>query len=105
MSADIDNLEPEVIERYPNGNIPAPRAFIDYDGQLVIRTRYGTIQRWTKPGWDGGRLGHAPFILHSDKCRKREDAEPMNPELEYNQFTVKYVETGERRLYEVRLTA
>ena len=85
----------ERIHRYPDGRIPASRRYIDYDGQLVIRTRYGTIQRWVSEGWTDHRRPLAAYILGKDDCREREDLTPMNSHLAYNEFEVYYVETGE----------
>ena len=95
--------ELERIERYPDGKIPASRRYIKYGGQLVIRTRYGTIQRWKTSGWDrkeGPAL--APYILHSDYCSGESDAlAPRNEHLDVNQFEIFYVDDGDKVVYEV----
>lgn len=101
--SDDDPSNVDVVERYPDGRIPASRRYIDYEGQVIVRTRYGTTQRWIKAGWDGGRLGLAPYILGKSDCRRR-DQDPMNPELAYNEFSVKYVEDGETVHYRVENT-
>jgi hypothetical protein len=94
--------QPERIERYPDGRIPASRRYIDYDGQLIIRTRYATVQRFKSAGWDGGRMGHAPYILGRSYCTgESETLEPRNEELEPNQLSLYYVEGSETKLYEV----
>lgn len=96
------SLQIERIQRYPDGKIPASRRYIEYDGQLVIRTRYGTLQRWKDSGWDGGRMSHPPYILGAAYCTgESESLEPKNDKLEENQFSVYYVDDGETVLYEV----
>ena len=91
----------KTIERYPDGKIPASRRYLDYDGQLVIRTRYATIQRWTKAGAGVDRRV-APCLLQSEYCRPDSDALAVkNDHLEANQFDVYYVESGETVRYEV----
>ncbi|MCG1002882.1 MULTISPECIES: hypothetical protein [Halobacterium] len=87
------------VERHPNGKIPATQRYIDYDGQLVIRTRYATIQRFKESGWDNRRKG-APYILHSDYCRESDTLGPKNEHLDANEFTVSYVD-GETVKFEV----
>lgn len=86
--------------RYPDGRIPAPREYIDYDGQLIIRTRYATLQRWKDAGCEsvGERL--APYILTSDYCRNRAEEHVMN-EIPVNQFTVYYVSDDTTKTYKI----
>lgn len=86
----------ETVERYPDGKIPASRRYIDYDGQVVIRTRYATIQRWTKPGWDVRRRRAPAYILTSEYCTgENTDSEPMNDHLDTDEVEVYYVADGE----------
>jgi hypothetical protein len=90
------------LERYPDGKIPAPRRYIDYSGQLVIRTRYGTIQRWKGDGCETVEGGVAPYILGAHWCGDESDVlAAKNEELEVGQFSVYYVEDGETEYYEV----
>lgn len=104
MTPSLENspIEFEAIKRHPDGRIPASRRYIDYDGQLVIRTRYATIQRWKSSGWDPGRMGDAPHMLEPHYCTGDSDTlNAKNDHLEANQFEVYYVEDGERVYYEV----
>jgi len=89
----------EKVERNPDGRIPATQRYIDYSGQLVIRTRYATIQRFKESGWDNRRNG-APYILHSDYCQESDTLAPKNEDLDANEFTVSYV-GGETVKFEV----
>jgi len=100
MTREIDS-GPFYLERLPDGKIEAPERFVEYEGQAVVRTRYLTEQKFTKPGWDHRRRGVYPYILGKSYCNGEEDREPMNPELEGDQLTVYYVEDGDRVLYEV----
>lgn len=96
----LESFEP--IEPYPDGYIPASRRYIDYSGQIVIRTRYGTIQRWISEGWDGGRLARAPYILSKHvRIREHPEKSVMNDHLQPGQFTVYYVDAKETVGYEV----
>lgn len=95
------SVNAETVERYPDGRIPSSRRYIDYEGQVIVRTRYGTMQRWKKSGWDGGRLGRAPYILGQGDCRPS-DSDPMNPELAADEFSVYYVEDNETVRYRVQ---
>ena len=90
------------VDRYPDGKIPAPRRYVDYDGQVIVRTRFSTHQRWKKAGSHVGRRSVAPYILHSSDCSGDSGVlEPYNDELEESQFSVYYVDDGETVLYEV----
>ncbi len=89
----------EQVERDPDGRIPATQWYIDYSGQLVIRTRYATIQRFKQSGWDNHRKG-TPYILHSDYCRESDTLAPKNEDLDADEFTVSYV-GGETVKFEV----
>lgn len=104
-TAGSEEREFEPIRRDPSGNVEAPDGYVDYAGQVIVRTRYATLQRFKKSGWDSRRGHPLPYILGSTYCTgeevEKEDGEPMNPELGPTQFSVKYVETGETEFYEV----
>lgn len=85
----VEHQEPTEIERYP-----------DHEGQVIIRTRYATIQRHKKTGFNS-RTFRSPHILGPDHCTG-EGLEVMNEHLEDNQFTVYYPGSGETEFYEVR---
>jgi len=91
----------ETLRRLPNGRIEAPDGYVGYSGQLVIRTRYGTIQRWKKEGWDSGRMGELPYILAPHYCREESDTLAPKNDLELNEVSVHYVEHDEKRFYRV----
>ena len=95
----------ERLDRYPAGRILAPQRYIDYDGQVIIRTRYGTLQRWITEGWDTGRRGLLPYILGKRECREQPDKAPMNDHLEAEEFDVYYVADSETVGYRVADTA
>lgn len=89
--------------RLPDGKINAPQRYVDYADQLVVRTRFGTSQRWVKQGWNPGRRGTAPYLLGAHYCRDEDDdREPMNPELDVDEVELYYVDENDRERYEVR---
>lgn len=100
MTRDID-AGPIYVDRLPNGTIEAPQRYIDTEGKVIVRERFSTHTRFTKAGWDVRQRGESPYILGDAYCQPSEVLEAMNDELEENQFTVYYVDDGERVLYEV----
>lgn len=92
---ELDAEENGELERHQNGNIEVPQRYIDYSGQLVIRTRFATVQRWKSEGWDGGSLGTAPYILSSRYCRGSETLKPKNSALDADEISIYYVEDRE----------
>lgn len=99
-----DSEDREVVERYPDGRIPASGRYIDYDGQVIVRTRYGTHQRWVSEGWPRRRFrrGVAPYILGKRDCRPRDgDRGVMNSHLSPDEYDVYYVDDSETVRYRV----
>lgn len=99
----VSELEFMEIERYPDGYIPAGDRYVEYEGQVIIRTRHATYQRWTTEGAHVHDLC-APSMLRPGDCRERDTERqngPMNPDLDTNQCTVYYTKTGETYAYEV----
>lgn len=92
---------PEYAERLPNDKIEAPQRYIEYGGQVIVRTRHGTHQRFIKEGWN--ERGTYPYILDGGYCEAGRDdgGEARNDFLEPTQFSVYYVEDGDHVLYEV----
>lgn len=94
---------PDVLERYPNGRIEAPQRYVEYDGQVIVRTRRATHQRWVSEGWDPGPSGDLPYILGDKDCRPMDDIDGggMNDHLSIREIEVYYVEDDDKVVYEV----
>lgn len=90
------------LSRTLDGKVEAPPRYVMYEGQVIVRTRAATSQRWVKEGWDTRRRGVYPYILGSSACTENPaDEDAMNPELGPNEISVFYVEDGDTVRYEV----
>lgn len=91
------------LERFVNGRIEAPQRYVEHDGQVIVRTRRGTHQRWISEGWNPGRRGDLPYILGDKDCRPSDDESGgvMNGHLDVDEIEVYYVEDGETVHYRV----
>lgn len=91
------------LERLLNGRVEASERYVEYDGQVIVRTRGSTLQRWKSSGWDPGPRGDLPYLLSSTYCRGTID-DPMNSHLAIDEVEVYYVEDGETVRYRVETT-
>ena len=95
----------ERLRRYAKtGMIEAPQRYIDYSGQVIVRERYSTYQRWIKEGWDGGIKRLAPYILGRTYCRRSDVLDPMNDHLDEDELEIYYVEDRDKVVYKVEET-
>lgn len=94
--------EMQQVGRTEDGHVEAPERYVEYAGQVIVRTRNGTHQRWKKSGWHLRDVDE-PYILGREECqdRGRTDPDPMNPELGPTEFSVYYVADEETIRYEV----
>lgn len=92
------------IERLPSGRVEAPQRYIDYEGQVIVRTRYATCQRWKTSGWDRRQVP-LPYILPRNACRPRPDRGAANDHLATDEFQVYYVEGCETVRWRVETDA
>lgn len=97
------DLGPFHVERLPDGSIEAPDRYLEYEGQVIVRTPHGTSQRFIDEGWDEKRRGPMPYILGKSCCtgEKSEYLKHRNDHLELNEFSVYYVSDSEHVLYRV----
>jgi hypothetical protein len=90
------------LERDHEGRIEAPEGYVPYDGQVIIKTRYATVQRFKNGGWDYKRRTTLPYLLASHYATGESDVlEARNDHLEPNEVEVYYVEDSRRETYEV----
>lgn len=98
----------ETLDRYPVGRVEAPERYIEYEGQVIVRTRHETSQRWIKEGWNPGRMGDLPYLLGERYCQPADDGDQeqdaMNDHLATAEVEVYYVEDGETVHYRVENT-
>ena len=92
----------QALRRLPDGKIDAPQGYVEYGGQVIVKTRYATVQRWKNSGWDSRRGEALPYILGADYCGRTDLVDVRNDHLEENEVEVYYVDGSERVVYEVQ---